>query len=201
MDILDLALAYGYLGLFLALFLEYLGVPGLPGEAFLLLAGSFAASGRFQLVPALVAGVAGSMLGYTLAYFIGRAVGLERLKQWGRYVWIKEQHWTHGERFWKRYSLLLLLGSRYVTGIRHVTPYLAGVTRMPVGRFLVWNTAGSVLWVIPLVLAGRTLGDNWKVVESWFHSIWVLGAAGFLVVVGATVWILARRARRRKQGH
>jgi membrane protein DedA with SNARE-associated domain len=68
----------------------------------------------------------------------------------------------------------------------------AGVARMPVGRFALLTTLGSIPWVLALALVGEAVGDNW---EEWRHNLgyldYVVAAA---IVAGIAWWLLRRRS-------
>src|SRR5687768_13383192 len=71
----------GYLGIALLMFVENV-FPPIPSELIMPLAGFTAARGDLDIVLVVVAGTAGSLLGATLWYGVGKWIGPERLKRW-----------------------------------------------------------------------------------------------------------------------
>ena len=72
--------------------------------------------------------------------------------------------------------------------------FVAGSSRMPYGRFLVFNAAGAILWATGVVLLGYFLGASWQLAEQWIGRA---ALALFAVVAGSLVLWLRRRARRK----
>ncbi len=195
MKTVDLVLAHGLPAVFAGLVLEFFGLP-VPGEEVLLFTGGLTATGRLGLLPLILFATAGSFAGYWLAYGIGRRVGLERLIKYGRYVRIKESEWHKAQSLYNRYSVPLLLGSRYIIGVRHLTPYLAGLANLPTFKFLMYDLVGSVLWTIPLILLGRSVGSHWHEAVGLLHRFGLSAAAGLVVLIMAYLsyrWLKARR--------
>ncbi|MCL4516480.1 MAG: DedA family protein [Firmicutes bacterium] len=195
MKTVDLVLAYGLPAVFAGLVLEFFGLP-VPGEEVLLFAGGLAATGRPGLLPLILFATAGSFAGYWLAYEIGKRVGIERLIRYGRYVRIKEAEWHKAQSLYDRYSVPLLLGSRYIIGVRHLTPYLAGLANLPTFKFLMYDLVGSVLWTIPLILIGRSVGAHWREAVGLLHRFGLLAAAGLMVLIMA--YLVYRRLKAKR---
>ena len=76
--------------------------------------------------------------------------------------------------------------------VRTFVSVSAGVARMPLGRFSLLTTLGSIPWVLALALLGRSVGDNW---EEWRHYLgyldYVILAAA---IIGVAWWLIRRRA-------
>ncbi|HET7558694.1 MAG TPA: DedA family protein [Limnochordia bacterium] len=200
LDFNSILSAYGYAGVFVALVLDFFGFAFLPSEPMLLLAAGLVGTGDLKLLPLIAVGIAGTFVGYGLAFELSRRVGFERLVAWGRRVGIKEHHWETSQRLWQRYGAILLIAGRYVAGLRHVVPYLAGLSGMPARAFHIWNVIGSCLWVVPLVLVGRSLGPYFDDAWRWFERLppWVIAAVA-AAVVALAVWWWLRRARGKKR--
>jgi len=86
---------------------------------------------------------------------------------------------------------------RFVAFFRAVMPALAGASRMPYRRFLVFNAVGGAVWAVSFVLLGYLAGDSYQAVEQTVGR----GAAAVvlgLVVAGLVVWRFRRRHLRRR---
>ena len=87
----------------------------------------------------------------------------------------------------------VLLG-RWTAFLRAVMPGLAGVSRMPYRRFLLFNAVGGLLWGVTFRLVGYFAGNSYAVVER------TVGRAGavvtaLVVLAGLAVWHVRRRRR------
>jgi membrane protein DedA with SNARE-associated domain len=167
----------------------------LPGETALLVGGALAASGRVSLPVLLAVAVAAAVLGDTTGYEIGRHGGPAlRRSRLGRLV--GEARWDRAEQFVARRGGFAVAAGRWVGVARALVPVLAGVTRMPYGRFLVWNVLGGSTWAVTAVLGGYLAG------ASWPHLAGVLGRTGSVAaaVLVAVVVVVALIRRRRRDG-
>jgi membrane protein DedA with SNARE-associated domain len=82
-----------------------------------------------------------------------------------------------------------------VPGIRTLISVPAGIEMMPFTPFLLWTTAGSLIWTLLLTLAGLALGEGYTNVEHWIEPVakavklmLVLAVAGGLVWLGLRTW-------------
>lgn len=188
---------YGYGGLFGLLFVEMLGVP-IPVEAALAFAGAALTKGTFELLPLLLAAYAGNLGGATAAYGIGRFAGRTVLLKIGRRFGLSERRYEQAEQRFRRYSVPLLLFSRFVLGIRVYVPYLAGVSRLPFVTFSMYNAVSGIVWTTAYILFGRTLHHLWKRYSHLLAGHGTEAAAiALLLAAGVLGWAIVRFRRKR----
>lgn len=151
----------GYLALGLAMLLENL-IPPIPSELIQPLGGLLVQRGALALLPVILVGTAGSVLGAWFWYGVGRWIGDERLLtllgRHGGWLGISDEDLSRSRAWFARHGLLLVFGGRLLPGIRTLISLPAGLEAMAQGPFLLATTAGSLLWVIALTLAGQALG-------------------------------------------
>jgi len=151
-----------YAILFFVIFAEtgFVVTPFLPGDSLLFAAGALAAidsSGTLSPLPLwALLGVA-AVLGNTVNYSIGRAIGSHAFS--GRYRFIKVDYLRRTERFFERHGAPTIVLSRFAPIIRTFAPFVAGVGHMPYGRFQAYNIAGGVLWVGLFIWGGYLFGN------------------------------------------
>lgn len=182
--------ALGYWGIGLLMFLENL-FPPIPSELIMPLAGYSAAQGQIALVPAIFAGVLGTMLGALPWYYLGRWISEERMARWlerhGRWLGIRPRELERSRRWFKRHGRKVVLWGRLIPGIRTLISLPAGFEMMPLREFLVYSTLGTTIWVTALTLAGYKLRRNFALVEQWLAPV-SKGIAGLLLVL-LFVWL------------
>src|SRR5262249_60985555 len=98
-----------------------------------------------------------AVLGNTANYSIGRAIGPPAFS--GRYRWLKVEYLRHTEEFFRRHGGMAITLSRFVPIVRTCAPFVAGVGRMPFGRFFAYNLIGGVAWVLLFVWGGYLFGE------------------------------------------
>jgi membrane-associated protein len=178
---------YGLAFLFLNVLIEVVGVP-LPGEASLIAAGVLASRGKLDIAAVVLVAAVAASVGGPLGYRIG-TVGGRRLERWRPL----QRAIGPSERFFDRHGGKTVLVARFVPILRFTAPWMAGVGRMPFGRFLVWNTIGSVAWALVIGLVAYALGDAAATAITRFGAYGVAGA----VVVAALGFALLHVYRRR----
>jgi membrane protein DedA with SNARE-associated domain len=187
---------WGYLAVGGLLFLEDFGVPA-PGETVLIAAAVYAGAGRLNIfmvgLVAVVAAIIGDNIGYAIGFFGGRALVL----RFGKYVRLTPERLDKAEAFFARYGGVVVAGARFIEGLRQANGVIAGISRMPWPRFLVFNMLGAALWVGTWATVGYTAGSHITIIYDQVskYSLWVLLALVALVV-GLTVRRLMRRRAR-----
>ncbi len=195
----------GYGAIFAAMFLENL-FPPIPSELIMPLGGFYVHQGQLALIPVVLAGLIGTVLGALPWYGIGRLINEERLEQWlerhGRWIGISTQD-LHRTRTWfNRYGTALVFWGRLVPGIRTLISVPAGIELMPFTPFLIWTTAGSLIWTLLLTLAGMALGEGYANVELWIEPVAkVIKVLLVLAVVAVAVWLGLRTWKKRNSSH
>src|SRR5882724_5473733 len=163
--------SYGYLALFLLVALEGLGVP-LPGEAALLTAAAYAATGHLSIVGVIMAAAAGAIAGGVGGYWIGRTGGLALVQRYGRVWRLDEAKLDRASDFFRRHGGKAVFFGRFVALLRMWAALLAGVARMRYGRFALYTVAGGVCWAAVVGALGYAFGRNLPQLER------TLGHAG-----------------------
>jgi membrane protein DedA with SNARE-associated domain len=187
--------AYGYVGVGLIVALESMGLP-LPGETVLLAAAAYAgAGGPLHIAGVIGSAAAGAILGDTAGYWLGRLAGLTLIERYGRYVWLSRRKIDRARAFFERHGAKTVFLGRFVAFLRMFAAPLAGVGKMPYGRFLVYNVLGGVCWAVIMGGLGYTLGRNLPLLERSVR--WLgLGGAGVLILVVAAMFYLRRHRNR-----
>lgn len=185
--------AMGYLAVGLVMLLENL-IPPIPSEVVMPFAGYLVGQGRLDLVPTVLAGLLGTVLGAWFWYGIGRLIPEPRLALWvegqGRWLGIRAEQLARSRDWFQRHGSALVFWGRLVPGVRTLVSVPAGIERMPQGPFLVWTTAGSLVWTLLLTLAGKALGQGYERVQGWL-SPWAQGierGLGLALVAGLLIW-------------
>jgi membrane protein DedA with SNARE-associated domain len=171
------------------------GVVGFPGsEPTMLFAGFNVSQRHLTLIGIVVFGVLGDMLGASIAYGIGYYGRRELFARHGAKFHMSEHRLERADKWFARYGSPMIVVSRWIPFARAAFPYAAGVARMPFGRFLVFGTIGSIVWITALGVLGNAVGSNW---ENWRHNLEYVDYVGAALLVAAIVYLIVRVARTR----
>jgi membrane protein DedA with SNARE-associated domain len=170
---------YGYLAVFVIVFMETAGIP-LPGEITLILAGVAAHGGSLDPVVLIVVGSLAAILGDNVGYVIGRYGGRRIVLKLARFGHVDSMlGW--GERFFAQHGGKTVFLARWTAGLRIFGAWIAGMTHMKWRTFFLWNAAGGITWVTATVMAGYLFSGSVKRIEGWFGTG---GKIAAIVVLG-----------------
>ena len=152
--------AWIYAVLFLIVFCEtgLVVTPFLPGDSLLFVAGTIAGAGEMNVH--LMAGllVLAAVLGDSLNYAIGNYLG-PRVFRYEDSWFFKKAYVERTHAFFERHGGKTIVIARFLPIVRTYAPFVAGIGRMEYGRFLLFNVAGALLWVVLLTYAGYLFGN------------------------------------------
>jgi len=156
-----------YFLLFMIVFAEtgLVITPFLPGDSLLFVAGTLAAAGGMDVVLLMVVLITAAILGDTVNYWVGHLIG-PRVFRRKESLFFKPQYLEYTHAFFERHGGKTIIIGRFLPIIRTFAPFVAGVGSMTYGRFLLYNIAGAVLWVVSLVLLGYLFGNLTVVKEN-----------------------------------
>jgi membrane protein DedA with SNARE-associated domain len=180
----------GLAGVFVLMTLESACIP-IPSEAIMLFAGFNVSEGNMTLFGVVVAGVLGNLVGSLIAYTAGYYGRIELLDQ-NRFIHINRKHLEWADNWFQKHGSATVFFSRMIPIVRTFISLPAGSARMPLGRFVLFTTAGCIPWVLALAIIGREVGSRWEDWRGYLHYVdYVVIAA---VVLGI-VYLIVRRRR------
>jgi membrane protein DedA with SNARE-associated domain len=181
--------SWGYVGVFVLMLLESSSLP-IPSEVILPFAGCLVSTGQLSflltVVISTIAGVAGSLIDY----YIGLK-GVDLLLKYkilGRELFSPKQLATAACWFHRHGSIMVFV-ARLVPGMRTLISFPAGAVKMSMPKFIVYTTAGCLVWNILLIYVGYYLGQNWTEVAGVLHYVLIaVIVAAALLFVAFLIW-------------
>lgn len=191
----DLMVRFGELGVGVLTLVETV-FPPIPSEVVLPLGGYLTGRGELNLLLVLLAATVGSVLGALGLYWAGASLGYERTTRvLARLPLVDRDDVDSASRWFDRHGQGAVFFGRLVPGVRSLVSLPAGAAHMPVLRFTLLTTAGSLVWNAVLIGAGAALGTQYELVEQyagWLDRILIA------VLVLAVGWLVVRRVRKRR---
>jgi membrane protein DedA with SNARE-associated domain len=167
---------YGYAAIAVGTFFE--------GETILILGGFAAHRGYLELPWVVVSAFLGTLFGDQLYFYIGRSKGISALAE--RPAWkAKSEKVFH---LLNKHQTWLILGFRFIYGIRTVTPFLIGASRIDPLRFLILNTVGGLVWAAAVGTLGYLFGQTLELIVADLKKYELYAFAG-MAGVGLLVWV------------
>lgn len=187
----------GYLGIYLAMFIEGVFTP-IPSEIIVPLAGYLASTGRFDIVLVVLISSLGATSGSTVAYFIGHRLGRPFVDRYGKYFGFGRDSLCRADAWFERWGNLGILIGHSLPGVRSVISFPAGMAKMDIKRFILFTFAGAMIWNTVLTVAGYLLGNSYLIISETlgeYNVDWII-----LITLGVAVlvWIAYGRWKRIK---
>jgi len=173
-------------------------LPG--GDTTLLLAGSFAATGRLPLIPLLAVIVSAAIIGDNVGYEIGKRTGKRIFRKKESFMFDPE-HLLRAEKFYNKHGGKTIILARFVPIVRTFAPLVAGVGNMPHKRFFLFNVVGAMVWGIGVTMAGYVLASlvGERVEDLEKYLLMAVGITTIAVFAPALVHLFRLKVRYRRK--
>lgn len=182
----------GYLAIALLMLVENV-FPPIPSELIMPLAGFAAAKGTLNIAGVVAAGTAGSLAGALFWFWVGYAIGPDRLKSFsrrhGRWLTLHPSEIDSARAFFNRHQGSALFLGRLIPTVRTLISVPAGVDRMPILTFLAWSVLGTALWTTLLAGAGYLLQGQYERVSDWLNPV------SNVLFAALAIWYVSRVMR------
>ena len=175
---------YGYLAVFLGIFLEDFGLPT-PGETMLIAGAVLASRGSLNIYWLLPIAWAAAVAGDSVGFLIGATGGHKLLIRYGSKIGITEERLKKVEAFFARYGDIVVVFARFFVILRQFNGIVAGTLEMPWPRFFLYNAIGAALWVAFWGGATYWLG------RRFFEYLRSFGWSGRLIIAAVALGVIA----------
>jgi membrane-associated protein len=202
--------SFGLLGIWVIIFAETGLLVGFffPGDSLIFLGGVAASpvakdflNVRLSIVALLIITPIVAVAGAQLGYFLGHRYGRLMFQRPDSRLF-KQEYVDRAEEFLKRYGPgKAIVLARFTPIVRTFMNPIAGVLRVPVRTFLLWNFVGAVLWTDGILLFGYFLARQIeKVIKPEKIDTYLLPAIVVIVLISLIpIFIEAARSRREKR--
>jgi membrane protein DedA with SNARE-associated domain len=184
MDLEQLVNTYGYAAIFIGTCLE--------GETILVLGGIAAKLGYLELPWVILCAFTGTILADQSIFFLGRYKGQAVLDKWPSWQARTEQVRHHV----KRHRIAIILGFRFLYGLRTVTPFVLGMSRVPVAEFVILNIIAAGLWASLIGGLGYVFGKTLELILGDIQH-YQMELMGGIALIAMAFWTVRRIRRAR----
>lgn len=188
--ILSMMNQFGYIGVFLLIAIENI-FPPIPSEVILLFGGFMTTYSELNIVLMIIFATLGSLLGAIVLYYIGKILNKERLKKIvsgkiGKILRLKNSDIDKADEWFDTKGNKTVFFCRFIPIVRSLISIPAGMSEMPLGKFFLYTTTGSLIWNTVLIIIGAIVGEKWESILNIFdtYSNIVLVLLVIIFVVG-----------------
>lgn len=201
--IISLMGQFGYFGVFFLIALENV-FPPIPSEVILLFGGFMTTYTSLHIALMVVAATLGSLLGAIVLYYIGKILNKERLKKIvsgkvGKVLRLKEKDIDMADHWFDTKGNKTVFFCRFIPIVRSLISIPAGMSEMPMAKFLLYTTVGSAIWNTVLIVIGNRVGENWEsilgVFDQYSHIVLILLILIFVLFI---VWFYTKKQKKKK---
>ena len=180
--IIRLMNSYGYFGVFFLILVENL-FPPIPSEVILAFGGFMTVKGKLNIIGVIIAATLGSTIGAVILYYLGYIFKTDKLikftkTKWGKILGLKEDHILKEDKWFDDKGNISVLICRCIPVVRSLISIPAGMSEMPLIKFLIYTVIGSTFWNTIVTVLGRRAGNNWedivKIFDKFSHVILII---------------------------
>lgn len=177
----------GYPGIFIMMALESSFFP-FPSEVVMIPAGYLAYKGEMSMAMAILMGIAGSLAGALLNYYLAVWMGRPLLEKYGKYLLLTPEKLDKVDVYFQKHGEISTFIGRLITVVRQYISFPAGLARMNLAKFLFYTGLGAGIWVTVLAVIGYIAGDNEELITEYSKEA-TYALIGFAVIlVGAYIY-------------
>ena len=179
-----------------AMFLENL-IPPIPSEIIMPLGGFYVYQGSLNFYILVFSGLIGTVIGALPWYFLGKLLNEKKLSKFidkkGKFVGISVEDLDKSRLWFDKFGVSLVFWGRLIPGIRTLISVPAGIELMPINKFLIWSSLGSLIWVIFLTSAGYLFGENYENIGLYIDNFKIILKPIFAIFI---LFVLIRFLRK-----
>ncbi|MDD6224632.1 MAG: DedA family protein [bacterium] len=190
--IVEIMNSWGYIGIFFLIMIENI-FPPIPSEIILTFGGFMTMSSSMTIVGVIIASTLGSLLGALILYYIGKLLNKETLikivkSKYGKLLRVKPKDIESADKWFDEKGNITVLLCRFVPIVRSLISIPAGMSEMPMIRFLIYTVCGSLIWNTTLICVGAYAGDKKDMILNYIDkaSYVVL----FLIVIAFIIFVV-----------
>lgn len=189
--ILSMMNQFGYIGVFLLIAIENI-FPPIPSEVILLFGGFMTTYSELNIIIMIIFATLGSLIGAIILYYIGRLLNKERLKKIisgriGRILRLKNSDIDKADQWFDTKGNKTVFFCRFIPIVRSLISIPAGMSEMPLGKFFLYTTFGSLIWNSTLIVIGALVGEKWEsilnIFDTYSHIVLILLIIIFLIAI------------------
>lgn len=189
-----------YLSLFILILVEEMGIPlPIPGDFYIVLAGTQIALGRASFLPVLFVVLLGTIIGSSLLYAVTYFGGHSLVMKYGKYILISHAKLETAQRYFQRHGSITILVGRLIWGLRIVSTVVGGIFQLRYDKFIIATALSTIIWVSIYTRIGMYFGKDYKQILAKFDIIpghlfsYVILLYFVIIIIGIWYFLIHKR--------
>ena len=200
--ILSIMNQFGYFGVFFMIAIENI-FPPIPSEVILLFGGFMTTYTNLNILMMVISATLGSLFGALLLYYVGKIFNKEKLKKIvsgkvGRMLRLKTTDIDKADNWFDTKGNKTVFFCRFIPLVRSLISIPAGMSEMPICRFIVYTLFGSLIWNIVLIALRSIVGENWtsilNILNTYSHVVVII----LIIILISLIWLFYSKRRNNK---
>lgn len=202
--IIEIMEKWGYIGIFLLIMIENV-FPPIPSELILTFGGFMTIGTKITIIGVIIASTLGSIAGALILYFIGKLLNKDTLikiinSKYGKLLRIKTKDIESADKWFDTKGNITVLLCRFVPIVRSLISIPAGMSEMPMSKFLIYTFVGSLIWNTALIYVGAFAGDKkdyiLELLDKFSHIVLIVLIIVFIIFI---VWFYKTKSKNKKK--
>ncbi|HSX32371.1 MAG TPA: VTT domain-containing protein [Candidatus Saccharimonadales bacterium] len=156
----------------------------LPGDTLLISAGILASQGHLNIELTIIVIAIAAIVGDNTGYQLGRIAGPKLFRKKDGIIF-RQDHIERAEAFYEKHGSKTMMFAHFIPVVRSFAPVVAGVGKMPYGKFFAYDAIGIIFWAIIVTLLGYWVGSR---IPNLDHYIMPVLLAVVVFTFAPTLW-------------
>lgn len=195
---------WGYFGTFFLIMIENV-FPPIPSEIILTFSGYMTIASKMTILGVIIASTLGSIMGAMVLYYIGKLLNKETLikivtSKYGKLLKIKPKDILSADKWFNEKGNITVFFCRFIPIVRSLISIPAGMSQMPMFKFLSYTLFGSLIWNTALICVGAFAGDKKDMILNIIDKFsYVILAILIILFIAFVIWFYKTKVKKGKK--
>lgn len=198
--IITLINKFGYLAISFLIALENI-FPPIPSEIILTFSGFMTIHTKLNIIWVIISATIGSVIGAFILYKIGNILNKERLEKLikskvGKVLRLKKKDIEKADYWFDTKGSITVFFCRFIPIVRSLISIPAGMSSMPIKKFLVLTTLGTLIWNTVLVILGNIMGESWIDIVDFMNKYSIIVLIVLIIIILVLIIMFFKKKRK-----
>lgn len=198
--IITLINKFGYLAISFLIALENI-FPPIPSEIILTFSGFMTIHTKLNIILVIISATIGSVIGAFILYKIGNILNKERLEKLikskvGKVLRLKKKDIEKADYWFDTKGSITVFFCRFIPIVRSLISIPAGMSSMPIKKFLVLTTLGTLIWNTVLVILGNIMGESWVDIVDFMNKYSIIVLIVLIIIILVLIIMFFKKKRK-----